>query len=445
MTTPASRAAFLRDRRIVAAAGAVLAIAIVLLLVLPHGRGDDAAPRGQARPASGDTAGGMAGMHGMNGMPGMGMSSDGSVRLSADQIRQFGITFGTVEQRPLSAEVRTAGTVTADETRIAQVTPKFGGFVERLYVDFTGQPVQRGQPLLEIYSPELVAAQQELLVAARLQRTVGESSVPGVPAPAMDLVAAARERLRLWDVPDAQIREVLRTGRVRRTVTLFSPASGVVTEKQVVRGQAVQAGQPLYTIADLSRVWVQAELREADAGTVREGSPATVELAAFPGRPLAGVVSYLQPVLQEQARTLRARIVLANPDGRIRPGMYATVRLSAPERTALTVPVSALVRTGERTLVFVDLGGGRLQPQEVETGRVAGDAAEVLSGLEPGQRVVTSAQFLLDSESNLGEVMRSMIGQTGSGDMGAMQMGAPADTAMKGAEMRGMKLPPERR
>jgi Cu(I)/Ag(I) efflux system membrane fusion protein len=438
MNAPSSRGQFLRDHRVLVAAGAVLVIAIVLLLVLPHGR-ENATPRGQARPASGDTAGNMA------GMPGMAMPSDGTVRLTAGQIRQFGITFGTVEERQLAAEVRTAGIVAADETRIAQVTPKFGGFVERLYVDFTGQAVRRGQPLLEIYSPELVAAQQELLVAARLQRTVGESSVPGVPAPSTDLVAAARERLRLWDVSDAQIREVLRTGRVRRTVTLYSPASGVVTEKPVVRGQAVQAGQPLYTIADLSRVWVQAELREADAGTVREGSPATVELAAFPGRPLAGVVSYLQPVLQEQARTLRARIVLPNPDGRIRPGMYATVRISAPERTSLTVPASALVRTGERTLVFVDLGGGRLQPQEVETGRVAGAAAEVLSGLEPGQRVVTSAQFLLDSESNLGEVMRSMIGQTGSGGMGGMRMGAPADTALQGADMRGMAMPPERR
>ncbi|MFL5539143.1 MAG: efflux RND transporter periplasmic adaptor subunit [Longimicrobiaceae bacterium] len=437
MNAPSSRPAWLRDRRVLIGAGVVLAALLVLLWVVPRGRDHDDGSRGQARPA-GDTSGGMA------GMPGMAMSSDGSVRLTADQIRQFGITFGSVEQRQLSAEVRTAGTVTADETRIAQVVPKFGGFVERLYVDFTGQPVRRGQPLLEIYSPELVAAQQELLVAARLQRTVGESSVPGVPAPSIDLVASARARLRLWDVPEDQIREVLRTGHVRRTVTLFSPASGVVTEKPVVRGQAVQAGQALYTIADLSRVWVQAELREADAGTVREGSPATVELTAFPGRPLAGVVSYLQPVLQEQARTLRARIVLPNPDGRIRPGMYATVRLSAPERTSLTVPTSALVRTGERTLVFVDLGGGRIQPQEVETGRVAGDFAEVLSGVEPGQRVVTSAQFLLDSESNLGEVMRSMIGQTGSGEMGGMQM-APGDTSMQGADMRGMKMPPERR
>ncbi|HEU0301396.1 MAG TPA: efflux RND transporter periplasmic adaptor subunit, partial [Longimicrobium sp.] len=327
-----------------------------------------------------------------------------------------------------------------DETRVAQVAPKFGGFVERLYVDFTGRAVRRGEPLLEIYSPELVAAQQELLVAARLQQTVGESSVPGVPAPSTDLVAAARQRLRLWDVPEAQIREVLRTGRVRRTVTLFSPASGVVVEKPVVRGQAVQAGQTLYTIADLSRVWVEAELREADAGTVREGSPATVEFAAFPGQPLAGVVSYLQPTLQAEARTLRARIVLSNPEGRLRPGMYATVRLTAPARTALTVPASALVRTGERTLVFVDLGGGRIAAQEVEAGRVTGEFAEVLSGVEPGQRVVTSAQFLLDSESNLGETMRSMIGTTGSADMGGME-----GMEDRGADMKGMPMPPERR
>jgi Cu(I)/Ag(I) efflux system membrane fusion protein len=437
MNATRERGAFLRDRRVLVAGGAAIAAAVLVVLLLSR-RGDAGPPRGQARP-SGDT------MQGMAGMAGMEMSSDGSVRLTADQIRQFGITFGTVEQRALTAEVRTTGVVMVDETRVAQVAPKFGGFVERLYVDFTGQPVRRGQPLLEIYSPELVAAEQELLVAARLQRTVGESSVPGVPAPSTDLVAAARERLRLWDVSPAQIDEVLRTGRVRRTVTLFSPASGVVAEKPVVRGQAVQAGQTLYTIADLSRVWIEAELREADAGTVREGSPATVELTAFPGRPLAGTVSYVQPTLQAQARTLRARIVLPNPDGRIKPGMYATVRLSAPERTALTVPASALVRTGERTLVFVDLGGGRLQPQEVEIGRAAGDYAEVLSGLGPGQRVVTSAQYLLDSESNLGEVMRSMIGQTGSGGMGGMRTGAPADTAMKGADMRGMKMPPERR
>jgi Cu(I)/Ag(I) efflux system membrane fusion protein len=439
MNTPSPRAGRHPGRRVLIAGGAVLA-ALVLLVILLRDGARDASDPAPARTAEADTAAGMA------GMPGMAMSSDGSVLLSADQIREFGITFGTVEARTLTTEVRTAGTVAADETRIAQVTPKFGGFVERLHVDFTGQSVRRGQPLLEIYSPELVAAQQELLVAARLQRTVGESSVPGVPAPATDLVAAARQRLRLWDVSDAQIDQVLRSGRVRRTVTLFSPASGVVVEKPVVRGQAVQAGQALYTIADLSRVWVLAELREADAGAVREGSSATVELAAFPGRPLAGTISYVQPVLQPEARTLAARISLPNPDGRIKPGMYATVRLSAPARTALTVPASALVRTGERTLVFVDLGGGRLAPQDVETGRIAGEHAEVLSGLEPGQRVVTSAQFLLDSESNLAETMRGMIGM-GADAMQGMEMpaGEMEGMDMPGAEMKGMPMPPERR
>jgi Cu(I)/Ag(I) efflux system membrane fusion protein len=434
MNAPTQRGALLRDRRVLAAGAVVLAALLVLVTVLLL--------RDRPEEERGRAAADTAGMQEMGDMAGMDMPSDGSVRLTADQIRQFGITFGTVEQRELSAEVRTAGAVAVDETRVAQVAPKFGGFVERLYVDFTGQPVRRGQPLLEIYSPELVSAQQELLVAARLQATVGESSVPGVPAPSTDLVAAARQRLRLWDVPEAQIREVLRTGRVRRTVTLFSPAGGVVVEKPVVLGQAVQAGQTLYTIADLSRVWVEAELREADAGSVSEGSPATVELAAFPGRPIAGHVSYVQPVVQAQARTLRARIVLPNADGRLKPGMYATVRLSAPARTALTVPTSALVRTGERTLVFVDFGGGRIQPQEVEAGGVAGEWTEVLSGLEPGQRVVTSAQFLLDSESNLGEVMRGMISQTGSGDMGGMEMPGMDE---KGADMKGMPMPPERR
>ena len=432
MNAPTERGAWLPDRRVLLAGGVVLALVLLSLVLLTRGGGEEE-PADAARPAT-DTA------RGMEGMAGMDMSGDRSVRLTAAQIREFGVTFGFAEQRELAAEVRTVGSVAFDETRVAQVAPKFGGFVERLYVDFTGRAVRRGEPLLEIYSPELVAAQQELLVAARLQQTVGESSVPGVPAPSTDLVAAARQRLRLWDVPEAQIREVLRTGRVRRTVTLYSPASGVVVEKPVVRGQAVQAGQTLYTIADLSRVWVEAELREADAGTVREGSPATVELAAFPGRPLTGVVSYLQPTLQTEARTLRARIVLPNPEGRLRPGMYATVRLTAPARTALTVPASALVRTGERTLVFVDLGSGRIAAQEVEAGRVTGEYAEVLSGVEPGQRVVTSAQFLLDSESNLGETMRSMIGTTGSGDMGEME-----GMHDKGADMKGMPMPPERR
>lgn len=398
--------------------GAVLVVAggVVWAAVAARDETPDRAPT----TARGDMPG-MEGMQGMEGMGGMSMGSDGSVRLTAQQVSQFGVTFGTAEMRMLSSDIRATGAVTADETQIAQVAPKFSGFAERLYVDFTGQPVRRGQPLLEVYSPELVAAQQELLVARRLEGTLDASSVPGVPAGASNLLAAARRRLALWDISEAQINEVLRTGRVRRTLTLFSPASGYVTEKHVVRGQAIQAGMPLYTITDLSQVWIDVELRESDAAAVRPGMGADIELAALPGRTLKGRVTFVYPTLDTASRTVRARVTASNSGLQLKPGMYATVRLSAPSRRALTVPTSALVRTGERNLVFVDMGGGQLMPHEVEIGRVTSDYVEILAGIEPGQRVVTSAQFLLESESNLGEVMKAMMSQMGSGDMGNME------------------------
>ena len=423
-------------RRLTVAVIATLAILAIVWAVAANRSGND------GESAKSD----MAGMEGMPGMEGMNMSSDGSVQLAASQINEFGITFGTIEMRPLETEVRTVGIVGFDETRITQVVPRFSGFVERLHVDFTGQPVRVGQPLLNVYSPELVAAQEELLIARQLDHKMDQTAVPGVPAGSSNMLAAARRRLRLWNISDAQIDEVLRTGEVQRTLTLHAPASGIVVEKNVVRGQAIESGQSLYTIANLSEVWVEAELREADAGTVREGSGATVELAAFPGRPFTGRVEYVYPTLAETSRTLKARIALANSEGRLKPGMYATVRITTPGRTALTAPASAIVRTGERTMVFVDMGGGRLMPHDVETGRSGSEYVEVLAGVEPGQRVVTSAQFLLDSESNLGEVMRSMTSMGGAGSMEGMDMPGmdmPADakkSAMptdRGADIKG--------
>lgn len=411
-----------------------LAALVLVIAIWAMGRDDD------QRGEGGSSPGGMAGME---GMAGMNTDADGSVILTASQIAEFGVTFGTVDMRMLESEVRTVGTVTFDETRIAQIAPRFGGFVERLYLDYTGQPVRRGQPVLEIYSPEVVAAQQELLVARRLQRTMDESTIPGLPAGSSDLVASARRRLQLWDVSEAQINEVLRTGRIRRTLTVYSPASGVVVEKKVVRGQATMPGEQLYTVADLSEVWVDVELREADAANVRAGSGADVEFAGLPGRPFKGRVEYVYPTLQEESRTIRARVSVANTGGVLKPGMYATVRILAPIRSALTVPSSAVLRTGERNIVFVDMSGGRLMPHDVELGRSVGEYTEVLSGVEPGQRVVTSAQFLLDSESNLGEVMKAMMGQMGSGDMGNMadMPGMDMKGMDKGADMKGMKMP----
>jgi multidrug efflux pump subunit AcrA (membrane-fusion protein) len=416
-----------KTRRVLAASLALL-VTLGGLWGIREARNGKDRPRGQARPT------------GMAGRGVMEMGSGASIQLSADQMRQFGVTFDYVEERILQDEIRTVGIVNFDETRMAGVTPKFSGYVERLHVDFTGRPVRRGEALVDIYSPELVAAQEELLLAAKLEGTLEGSAVPGVPAGSSNLVRAARQRLRLWDISEAQIDRILESGRATRTLTLYAPVSGIVVEKNVLAGQAVQAGQPLYTIADLSEVWVEAELREADAGLVREGDAAAVEISAFPGRPLRGRVEYVYPTLQQQARTLKARIALANPDGRLKPGMFATVRLSSPGRTALTVPVSAVVRTGERQLVFIDMGGGQIMPQEVEIGRVAGNIAEVLAGLEPGQRVVTSAQFLLDSESNLAEVMKAMMSQMNASDIGSME-----GMDMPGADMKGMPLPKQER
>jgi membrane fusion protein, copper/silver efflux system len=379
----------------------------------------------------------------MNDMPGMG-STSGSVILTPMQIQQLGVTFGTVALRPLSNEVRTVGTVVVNETRLAKVTPKFSGYAEKLYVNFVGQPVRRGQALAAIFSPDLVAAEQELLVSARLSRTIGASSVPGVPGNNTDLLSAAKERLRLWDVSEAQINEVLATGRPMRTVTLTAPASGFVIDKKVVEGQSIQAGSELYTIADLSDVWVEAQLREEDAGRVGIGAAATLQFTSYPGQPFTGRVTYVDPMLGDQSRTVKARITVPNSDGRIKPGMYATVILNSATQSALTVPRSAVVQTGERALVFVDVGNGGLNAQTVRLGRTGGDYVEILSGLTSGQRVVTSAQFLIDSESNLSEVMKSMIGTRGqSGTMSDMAPEPPNSVNAKGADMRGMPgMPP---
>lgn len=425
---------WVRRHSVAVAIGSVVLVVALFLFIRYAGT----TPAG-AKGASSESSG-------KNDMAGMsGMSTDGAVHLTTAQLTTFGVTFGTVEQRTLTTDVRTAGTVVMDEARVATVTPKINGFVERLYVNTTGQPVRRGEPLAEIFSAELIAAEEELLLARRLDRTVGQSAVPGVPSSSGELLAAARRRLRLWDVSDAQIDDVLRTGRSRRTITLYSPATGVVTDKKVTQGQAVQAGTELYVVADLSSVWVDAQVRESDAADLRVGSGADLEFATYPGRAYKGRVTFLYPTVAEQTRSLRARIAIANADGRLKPGMYATVRLSSPTRSALTVPRSAVLQTGERAVVFVDQGRGALRPMDVVTGRTAGEYVEVLSGLAPGQRVVTSAQFLLDSESNLAEVMKSMIGMSGGSSGGGAEMNAMdksgGDTKgqeMKGADTRGM-------
>ena len=423
----------IRSRSVILWSVGGVVVAVLLILTFRH----ETSPLPGSLPAGGATS--RVGTGQTDAMPGMSSDSAGSVVLTSQQIRQLGVSFGTVALRPLSNEVRTVGTVVVNETRLAKVTPKFSGYVEKLYVNFVGQRVKRGEPLAAIFSPDLVAAEQELLVSARLSRTLGASTIPGVPGNTTDLLAAAKERLRLWDVSDDQINAVLTSGSPMRTVPISSPASGFVIEKKVVQGQSIQAGDELYTIADLSDVWVEAQLREEDAGRVSLGATATLDFTSYPGRPFTGRVTYIDPMLGETARTVKARITVLNTDARLKPGMYATVVLNSSTQSALTVPRSAVVQTGERALVFVDLGNGKLNAQTVQLGRTGGDYVEVLSGLASGQRVVTSAQFLIDSESNVAEVMRSMIG--GGGQGGAMSNTTPGGKDAldaKGADMRGV-------
>lgn len=405
--------------------GAGVAILVTAGTVVFSGSGD---PDPAAKAAQ---AAEMDGMD-MGGMDMGGMSMDGSIKVSREEISTFGITFGSAEVRPLSRRIRTVGMVQFDETRMAYVSPKFGGWVERLYVDFTGKPVRKGQPLLEVYSPELVAAQEELLLAARMAESVGQSQVENVAGGARDLLESARRRLQYWDVSDGQIRRLLETGEVRKTMTIYSPVSGIVMQKDVFEGQAFPSGKNLYMIADLSEVWVNAEVFEADAGLVREGMPAKITFQALPGQTFSGTIEYVYPTLEDRTRSMRARIAMANPGGTIKPGMYATVRFASDVGEVLTVPASAVLYSGERAVAFVDMGGGELMPHELELGVRGEEYVQVLDGVEPGQRVVTSAQFLLDSESNLAEVMKAMMAQMNMSDMGGMDM--------DGMDMDGMQM-----
>ncbi|MGH7476993.1 MAG: efflux RND transporter periplasmic adaptor subunit [Longimicrobiales bacterium] len=423
-----------RKKVIVAAAGAAVILLAGALYAVSRGDGSASdAPAGSDR---------MAGMRDMPGMDMGGMAMDGSIRLSARELSTFGVTFGTAEVRPLVRTIRTVGAVEFDETRMAFVAPKFGGWVERLYVDFTGKPVRKGQPLLDVYSPELVSAQEELILAVRMAESVGRSRVEGVASGAEELLESARRRLRYWDISDGQVRRIVETGEVTKTLTIYAPVSGIVMQKEVFAGQAFRPGQNLYMIADLSEVWINAEVFETDAALLREGMPAEISIAALPGRTLTGHVQYVYPTLQEKTRSMRARIALPNPGGTIKPGMYATVTFSADVGPTLIVPAAAVLYSGERAVVFVDMGGGSLMPHEITPGLRGQEYVQVIEGLEPGQRVVTSAQFLLDSESNLAEVMKAMMSQMNMSDMGAMEGMEGMDMSGSGGSMPGMQMPP---
>jgi membrane fusion protein, copper/silver efflux system len=360
----------------------------------------------QGAAAAGDPHAG----HDMRGMSMGDMTmGDGSVHLDPEKARALGVTVVEAEIAPVRRAIRTTGHVTYDETRLSTVTPKFGGFVERLHVNFTCQQVRRGQPLLEIYSPELVAAQEELLAAVRMETQLREAASPAVVERTALLVDAARRRLLLWDVSPAQVQQIERNGQVRRTLTLHAPSAGFVTELMVQAGQAVEMGMPLYRLADLSTLWVEADVYEHDLRLVRLGEPAELQIAAYPGERFAGRISYVYPDVRPETRTARVRLQLDNPGGRIKPGMFATVTLDTPvaERSVM-VPRDAVMHTGTHAMVFVEEHPGHYVMREVTIGGDFQGRTQILSGLLAGERVVARANFLIDAESRLMDGMMHM-------------------------------------
>ncbi|MHC4295563.1 MAG: efflux RND transporter periplasmic adaptor subunit [Planctomycetota bacterium] len=340
------------------------------------------------------------------------------VHLTAEQERALGVVYTTVARERLIRTIRTVGRIEAAESDVADVTPKIDGFVETLYVNTTGEAVRRGQPLLTLYSPMLVAAQEELLTAKRLAAAVDSSTTEAWTA-AQQMLEAARRRLAYWDITPEQIARVEDSGAVTKTLTLVAPVSGVVLEKRVIEGQRVTPGQLLYHIADLSTVWVEGELFEQDLQFVPEGARAHIEVAAYPGVHMMGEVSFVYPTVDVRSRTNQVRLTVANPDLRLKPGMFATVYFDATiGEDVIAVPIDAVIATGERNLVFHRHEDRSLHPHEVVVGARAGDRVQILAGLEEGDVIVASANFLVDAESRLGVT---------SGEMPGMQHGSAVE------------------
>jgi Cu(I)/Ag(I) efflux system membrane fusion protein len=305
------------------------------------------------------------------------------------------------------------GRVDYDEKRLTTISPKIGGWIEDLYVDFTGRFVQQGEPLLTIYSPELVSTQEEYLLALRAKKELVKSPFSEIASSGNSLAESARRRLKLWDITDDQIKALEESGQPKKTVTLYSPFSGIVLEKVAYKGMNIMPGLALYKLADLSVVWVYADIYEYELPFIRLGQQATVQLSYLPGEAFTGRAIYIYPSLDPSTRTAKVRFELPNPHGKLKPEMYANVEIKVHLGSKLAVPEGAIIDTGIRQMAIIDKGSGYFEPREVKVGAKVDDYYEVIKGLKAGERVVTSANFLIDSESKLKEAVGGMAGMPG--------------------------------
>ena len=389
-------------RRVLQVSAAIVAVLVLLAVALYAIRA-----RGGQKPAAHSDAPGqppMADMPASGTQPNAGepvAPARGDVTIDPRRQQLIGVRTAPVTREPMRHTLRTVGVVRYDETSLADVNLRLEGWIRDLYVDYTGQPIQRGQPLFTLYSPDLLATQHEYLLALKTRDQMQSSVIPEARERAEQLVASARQRLALWNLPEEEIRALEEKRQAPEVVVFRSPASGFVIEKQALQGMHVMPGQMLYKVANLSVVWVEADVYEQEMALARVGQRAKVTLDAYPGESFDGRAIYIYPFVEENTRTVKVRFQFANPRGRLKPGMYANVEIQGTEAMGVTVPANALLDSGTDKVVFVAQGDGYFTPRPVKVGRNLGDRIEILEGVKEGEQVATGATFFLDSESQL--------------------------------------------
>jgi Cu(I)/Ag(I) efflux system membrane fusion protein/cobalt-zinc-cadmium efflux system membrane fusion protein len=331
------------------------------------------------------------------------------VQISPQRLQSIGVKTGEVERKLVEDEIRATGNVAVDETRLADVQVRFSGYIQKVFADATYQYVRKGQPLFTIYSPDLVATEREYLVAKQNQQQVAQSTVPGVVSSAASLLDAAAERLKQWGVAQQEIARLESTGQVQQELEVDSPVSGYITERSAFPSVAVQPGMRLYAIADLSTVWVQAQVFQNDLERIKVGAPATLTVNTYPGRTFTGRVDFIYPQVDTDTRTAKVRVVFSNPGLQLKPGMFVNVSLKVQMGNQLVIPATGVLQSGAREIAFVDRSDGYIEPREVQLGSRVGDDFIVLKGLKAGEQIVTSANFLIDSESQLQAALGSFV------------------------------------
>jgi len=370
------------------------------------------------------------------------------VQISPQRLQSIGVTTGTVERKSVADEILTTANVAVDETRLAYVQVRFSGYIEKVFADATYQYVRKGQPLFTIYSPDLVATEREYLVAKQNEQQAAQSTVQGVAFSAASLLDASAERLKQWGVPQKEIARLGSTGHVQQELEVDSPVSGYITERNALPSVAVQPEMRLYTIADLSAVWVQAQVFQNDLERIRVGARATLTVNTYPGKTFTGRVDFIYPQVDMETRTAKVRVVFSNPALQLKPGMFVNVSLKVPMGNQLVVPASGVLQSGTREIAFVERSDGYIEPRDVQLGTRVGDDFIVMKGLKAGEQIVTSANFLIDSESLLQAALGSFVppppgagpASTTSASQGNLELSSDPTPPRKGSNVFRVKL-----